>query len=197
MLPGTNYCRTCGASISGDIAGDSSEQPTAIFNTTGDVTTQRLEPRATSPDRGGRGLPATPHSMTVGSPPVPGLSRKSLGALMIVLIVIVTVAVVAVVKKQGLTGHTEMASQSSSSESTLFYPGAQTVVDVTDKNGGRAIQLRTTDPLERVESWYQTRHQLDKTMRLTPSSVVMKNEKVTVTLVVEDNQTNILVKHWP
>ena len=84
-----------------------------------------------------------------------------------------------------------------SSDSVLFYPGARSIVNMTNNDGSRTIQLETTDSLDRVESWYQKNLTLNKTMRLTSSSVVMKNEKVTVTLAGEDGKTVILIKQLP
>lgn len=79
----------------------------------------------------------------------------------------------------------------------LMYPGAQTVVDMSDTDGSRAIQLETSDSLDKVESWYQKNLKLTKTMRLTSASYVMKNDKVTITVASEDNKTNILIKQRP
>ena len=81
--------------------------------------------------------------------------------------------------------------------SQLIYPGAQTAVDMTDTDGSRTIQLQTPDSLDKVESWYQKNHKLTKSMRLTSTSYVMKNDKVTITLASEDRKTNILIKQRP
>lgn len=59
------------------------------------------------------------------------------------------------------------------------------------------VQLETSDSLDRVESWYQSKIKADKTIRLTSNSVVMKNQKVSITLAVENNKTNILIKQMP
>jgi hypothetical protein len=74
-----------------------------------------------------------------------------------------------------------------------LYPGSQTVVDTTTPDG-RAIHLRSTDPLEKVVAWYTARLKPAKTMKLTESIVVMRNGNVTVTLGVENNITSILIK---
>lgn len=81
--------------------------------------------------------------------------------------------------------------------SQLMYPGAQAVVDMTNTDGSRTIQLQTPDSLDKVESWYHKSLKLTKTMRLTSSSYVMKNDQVTVTLASEANKTNILIKQMP
>jgi hypothetical protein len=84
-----------------------------------------------------------------------------------------------------------------SDAAALIYPGAQTVVDMTGADGSRAIHLQTKEALARVESWYQTNLKLSKTLRLTSTSVVMKKEKVTITLAEEGGTTNILIKQAP
>jgi hypothetical protein len=84
--------------------------------------------------------------------------------------------------------------RSHSASSDLIYPGARTVVDMTSNGGGRAFHLQTPDSLEKVEAWYQKTLKPEKTMRLTSTSVVLKNAKTTATIAAEDNTTNILIK---
>jgi len=61
-------------------------------------------------------------------------------------------------------------------------------------DGGRAVHLTTSDPFSAVEAWYQKELKPQKTMRLTSTSVVLKNDKTTATIVTENNLTNILIK---
>ena len=107
----------------------------------------------------------------------------------IVLLITGLISAVAIVR---LRSHTEALTTSQ-----LRYPGAQTVVDMTNTDGSRTIQLQSTDPVNKVESWYHNNLKLTKTMRLTSTSYVMKNDKVTITLASEDNKTNILIKQMP
>lgn len=60
--------------------------------------------------------------------------------------------------------------------------------------GDRALQLQTPDPLERVVAWYEASIKPTKTMRLTSTSVVLRNQNVTATIAAEGNKTNILIK---
>jgi len=78
-------------------------------------------------------------------------------------------------------------------DATLFYPGSQTIVDVSSGDG-RAIQLQSGDSLEQVIVWYEKSIKPTKTMRLTSTSVVLKNENVTTTVATEGGKTNILIK---
>ena len=82
---------------------------------------------------------------------------------------------------------------SATEDAKLIYPGSKTIVDVSSGDG-RAIQLQTTDSLERVIAWYETNLKPTKTMRLTSNNIVLKNAKVTATLATEAGKTNILIK---
>jgi uncharacterized membrane protein YvbJ len=175
LLPATSFCRQCGAAITAGPYVESSEQPTAILGNTESATTRRLHPRATSP------------AMTSGRR---ASNRRNIviGAA-IVLLIIGLISAVAIVRQRS---HTEAPTASQ-----LMYPGAQTVVDMTNTDGSRTIQSQTSDPLDKVESWYHKNLTLTKTMRLTSTSYVMKNDKVTITLASEDKKTNILIKQAP
>jgi hypothetical protein len=106
-----------------------------------------------------------------------------------ILIGAMVIAIIGVATAATLVG---MRSHSASSD--LIYPGARTVVDMTSNGGGRALHLQTPDSLEKVEAWYQKTLKPEKTIRLTSTSVVLKNAKTTATIAAEDNTTNILIK---
>ncbi len=93
--------------------------------------------------------------------------------------------------------YVRIRSHSRTTDSTaLVYPQAQTIVDLTSAEG-RALQLQTRDPLERVVAWYEASLKPTKTMRLTSTSVVLKNSNVTATIASEAGKTNILIKQLP
>jgi|SRR6185503_4943900 len=104
-----------------------------------------------------------------------------IGAMVIAIIGVATVATLVGMRSHGAS-------------SDLIYPGAKTVVDMTSNGGGRALHLQTPDSMEKVEAWYQKTLKPEKTMRLTSTSVVLKNAKTTATIAAEDNTTNILIK---
>ena len=178
LLPGTGFCRQCGAAVSGSSAIDSSEQPTAIFPDNRAATTQRLHPRSTSPTR------SEPDAIKAT-----GFRRN------VILLVFSIVLLLGVVAALGVLG--DRNSSSDSDFESLTYPGATTRVKMDHDQGDRTVQLETSDSLERVENWYQSNVKFDKTIRLTSNSVVMKNQKVSITLAVENNKTNILIKEMP
>jgi hypothetical protein len=178
LLPGTGFCRQCGAAVSVSNAVGNSEQPTAIFPPQDAATTHRLHPRPTSPTVAGHRA-AKPRAL-----------RKNVFLLvMLIVLLLGIVAAVAVLSDRKLG--------STPSNEALLYPGATTVVDMNHPDGGRTVHLQTPDSLDRVESWYHNNLKLDKTVRLTSNSVVLKNQKVSITLAVEDNKTNILIKQGP
>ena len=177
LLPGTGFCRQCGAAISSD-AMDLSEQPTAILPDEKPATTQRLHARSTS--RARSELHTTKR---------PGYRRNVVLFIFAIVLLLGVVAALAVLSDRNPT--------SDSGGEALLYPGATTTVKMGHDEGDRTVQLETSDSLERVESWYQSHVKFDKTIRLTSNNVVMKNQRVTITLAVENNKTNILIKQMP
>jgi hypothetical protein len=175
---GTSFCRQCGELIDTDSTQLASEQTTALLDQPDGVTTQRLESRATGPDRGRLPQPAVAKSTS---------SRR---AMLIGALVIVVIGVLSVAALVGLRGHNTTSSD-------LLYPGAKTVVDMTGEGGGRTLHLETSDAFDAVEAWYQKALKPRKTVRLTSTSVVLKNNKTTATIASEDNKTNILIKVAP
>jgi hypothetical protein len=177
LLPGTGFCRQCGAALPGASVVEGSEEPTAVLPQTDSPNTQRLQPRSTSPTISSRASSGTPRKGVV------------LAVLLIVAVLAIVAAAVTIIRDRN--------SSSALTNALLLYPGAQTIVNMTNSDGSRMIQLQTTDPLDRVESWYQKNLKPDKTVRLTSNSVILKNRKVAITLAVEDNKTNILIKQAP
>jgi len=167
----TNFCRQCGAPIA-------SEQTTALLdNPTDSVTTQRIESRATGPNP--RPLPDGPTASVL---------ERSRRPILIGALVIAVIGMISVAALLGMRNHDNQAS------GDLVYPGAKTVVDMKNESGGRALHLETSDPFTAVEAWYQKALKPDKTMRLTSTSVVLKNAATTATIAAEGNKTNILIK---
>ena len=184
LLPQTNFCRQCGARVTADLP-EQNDPATRLFTDEDIVATQRLDSRPTAPNPQHANLP----------PPVPAKeSTKSggklmlIGALLIVLLagLITTVAI--------MRTH---VNQRNDSEESIIYPGARKAMDIVADGGGRALQLETSDSLEQVDEWYRETLKPDKVIRLSASSVVLKNEKAVATIVREGDQTNILIKMNP
>jgi hypothetical protein len=186
ILPETKFCRRCGALANGTGETDSSELPTQIFRQEAvDPTTHRLEPRTTSPERSLRNPISGSSVQTDASAPVKRRRSSLIAGVIALLILIGIIASVAYVRN---SSHSRATA-----DAALIYPGSKTIVDLASGDG-RAIQLQTEDPLERVIAWYEASLKPTKTMRLTSTSVVLKNENVTTTLATENGKTNILIK---
>ena len=176
-VQGTSFCRQCGAAIDPETATVPSEQATALLDQSVNAATQRFEPRATGPDPARFAPPVVEPTETRAT------SRRGILIGAFVLGVITVICVAAVL---GLRGRGETTSN-------LVYPGARTIVDMTG-DGGRALHLETADSFSTVEEWYQKELKPEKTMRLTSSSVVLKNDKTTATIASEGAKTSILIK---
>lgn len=170
---GTSFCRQCGVPIA-------SEQTTALLNQTDGISTQRIESRATGPNRGA----LRADELTANVPEKSGGRRK---AILIVTLIAAVAGAITAATLIGVRSHGAAASD-------LIYPGSKTVVDMTSDGGGRALHLQTPDSMAKVEAWYQKALKPEKTMRLTSTSVVLRNDKTTATIATEDNTTNILIK---
>ena len=124
----------------------------------------------------------------VGSPSS-GRRKVVIGGFVLVLIVVGILTTIVVVRLRSTNATSDAAA--------LIYPGAALVLNMANADGSRTIHLQTKDQLAQVENWYQSNLKLSKTIRLTSTSVVMKKEKVTITLVEEAGTTNILIKQAP
>lgn len=178
LIPEANFCRRCGVTVMSASAASASEEPTLTLNErVGDVTTQRLDPRATSPGRVSLSN-SIDNSVAAASlrGHAPPSRRKVPLALLGVGVLVITVATISSV------AFLRMSSNSRTTDSTaLIYPGAATVIDMTSDEG-RAIQLQTADSLDRVLAWYDASLKPTKRMRLTSTSFVLRNQNVTATM---------------
>ena len=165
-----------------------SEQPTAILNQAPDSsTTQRLDPRPTSP--GYRDAAVSELSSSVLEPPAgSGRLKVFLAALIIVALLGLGSVVRSVLKSR-------RESQGSSQVSrTLIYPGSRIVLDLSNESGGSVLQLGTSDPLDKVHSWYVSNLKPTKILQVTSGTVILRKDNVTATLVADNNTTNIVIK---
>ncbi len=180
LAPEARFCRQCGATVvvSGGVA--SSELPTAVLGEQAGINpTQRLDPRPTSPE---------PGTFVESAPPVHAKAGRKLPASLILMIVVIVVGIISSVAYVRIRNHNQTADNAA-----LVYPGSQTVVDLTS-NEDRALHLQTGDSLEKVVAWYDASLKPSKTMRLTSTSVVLKNQNITATIASEAGKTNILIK---
>ena len=114
----------------------------------------------------------------------------------ITILALLAIGSVVAVMRSGLKnrnqgqGHVELSK-------SLFYPGAHTVLDVTNDDGSGVLQLQTPDQLEKVQAWYESALKPTKTIRVTSATMILKNGPVTATIVAENNTTTIVIKQSP
>jgi ribosomal protein L40E len=181
LIAGTSFCRQCGQPAI------DSEQVTAILGQSPDAsTTKRLDPRPTTP---GYEVSSSSPASTSGSLTS---SKNSWSKLLTIGIVLSLLVVICVGVIWSLRWGGRSASNTQINRS-LIYPGSRTVVDVGD-SGGAVLQLETPDALDKVRGWYEVNLKPTKTLRVTSTSVILKNDNVTATLVSENNTTSIVIK---
>jgi hypothetical protein len=144
------------------------------------VATQRFDPRPTASKEGS------------GS----DVSRKSKPARTIVLLGLLLLLAVAAVVSTVVIFKNHNKARVASAEAML-YPGSRKMMDVVASGGGRAVSLETSDSFDEVSQWYQAKIKPDKVVQLTERSVIIKDDKVTVTIIGDDNKTNVLLKIVP
>jgi hypothetical protein len=161
---------------------DLSEMPTALLNDKVNThSTQRLESRPTSSEGRPFKIAESGTSLEISKP-----RRRWVPATVLFgLVFLVIIGIVSSVAYVRIRNHNSTAND------PLHYPGAKTLLDLKDSG---ALQLQTEDSIDRVVAWYNTTIKPTKTMRLTPTNVVLKNEKVIVTVASDDGKTNILIK---
>jgi len=185
LLSGTSFCRQCGQPAI--VSPSGSEQVTALFGQAQDTTTtKRLDPRPTTP-----GYEVNSQSLAAASASLTG-SKRSWPKLITIGIALSLLIVVSVGVLWSLRAGSRTASNVQINRSWI-YPGSRTVVDIGD-SGGAVLQLETKDALDKVQAWYESNIKPTKTLRVNSNSIILKREKVTVTLVAEDNLTSIVIK---
>lgn len=190
MPPDANYCRQCGASVVTQTRTSSSELPTAVFGqSVQDSTTQRLDPRPTSPERG-FAFPATPYANNRAlEVPAERASRR----WMLVAGVVLFVIIIGTLFSRSFVKFRTHNPATITATSALIYPGSHTTADL--KSGeGRVIQLESQDSVDKVVDWYETNLKPTKIMRLTATTAVLKNQDVTATVTGDGSKTHILIK---
>jgi hypothetical protein len=185
LLSGTSFCRQCGQPAVESTSG--SEQVTALFGQAQDgATTKRLDPRPTTPgyEVNSQSLAAPSASLPRSKLSWPKLITIGIGLL---LVIVVSVGVVWSLRAGSRSAGNIQVSRS------LIYPGSRTVTDIGDR-GGAVLQLETTDALDKVQAWYESNINPTKTLRVNSTSIILKRDRLTVTLVSEDKLTSIVIK---
>lgn len=188
LIPGTNFCRSCGAPIESGLA--ASEMQTAVLDERVRRETQRFEARTTAEASDAKAVrtyrPASPAVPASEAPSCPAPRRR---------LIIVVVVLVLLLGGGGLIG-VKRARQNTNKmlvSQHYTYPGSHTVLNIGDRDGA-VLQMETTDGIDRVSEWYLSKFKPSKTIQVTPAAIIIKDEAVTVTMVASDTGTNIVIK---
>lgn len=81
-------------------------------------------------------------------------------------------------------------------DSALVYPGAQTVVDVDNGAEGHVIQLKSSDPPNKVTDWYVKNLKPSKVVHIpvTDSGSILRTDRGTIVITPSDEGTQIIIK---
>lgn len=189
LVSGTGFCRQCGEPVTQD-----SEQPTAILNQVPDGTTQRLDPRPTNPYREASPSAADGLSEELAAATAPpGARPQKLLFIGIVVLAVIGFASIVGVVRSVLQNRSE-GQNSAQVSRALIYPGSRIVLDLGQDSGGSVLQLATSDPLDKVQTWYISNLKPDKILQATMGAVILRKDRVTATLVTENNNTTIVIK---
>ena len=192
IVPGTRFCRSCGTPV--ESQPEPSEMPTAVLDEkVVRRKTQRFEARTTAEASDAAALRTYGPAATVSSPEQPPRARAGFRrSLIIVALILVTLLGVGV-----LVGVMKRARHHSTTQTQVSpqfnYPGARIMVNVGGEGGG-VLQLESTDRLDKVSSWYASTLKPTKTLQVNAATVIMKNDKITVTMAATDEGTSIVIK---
>jgi len=191
LVANTSFCRQCGAAV----GQPASEQTTALLDhDAAKPNTQRLDSRTTTEARYGRSGEFIPPAAV---PTPSGSGAKAKRKVMAVGLITALVAAIATAVSVTKLRNRHHAPISNISLTQLSYPGARTVVDVSGEDGGRVLQQQTSDPLDKVAAWYESRLKPTKTIRAAGSALIYRNDNVTATIVGGDEGVNIVIKQAP
>jgi hypothetical protein len=189
LPPAVNFCRQCGAAVS-PTNENFSESPTVHLSQADEnAATRRLHPRITSPAPALRGSVAAGLEPTQSGDSIRHKRRLPIALLLLAVVLVAAITIVSLALFRP-AGHVASTDENANS---LIYPNSRTTLD-TASDSGRAIQLQTGDSSDQVVAWYTTNLKPTKTMQLTPTTTVLKNQSATVTIVGEDGKTTILIK---
>ncbi len=222
ITPGTKFCRKCGQP-SLDTA-SVSEATTRVFEATAEPTapTSNWNAQPTGPAYLSPAGAASPlQDVTTKSLEPTGRKQKS--SLAVPIIAVLLAVLVAVAVGMMLRGRNAQqtqtppaaagpetvlpplpplpphpsgeppASGASVSTSELMYPGAETVMDMKNSREN-FLELRTSDPLDRVVDWYTTKIKAAEIIRTRGTEAILRSGKTSVIISSRGNATNILIK---
>lgn len=213
IAPGTRFCRRCGQPAL-DVS-SVSEATTRVLRPTAerDASTQHWNAQPTGPAYIAPNEQSSPQA-----PATKGLERagrRSKAWLISLLIVIPLVALLAltifvlksrntlpirpVVSVPGapphppnIPGHPPPGG-ATSANSELIYPGAEITMNLNRGAEESILQLRTSDPFEKVVDWYAGRLKAAEVVRIPGQNTILQKDGTHVVITATGEGTSILV----
>jgi hypothetical protein len=76
----------------------------------------------------------------------------------------------------------------------FIYPGAETLMDMRRSNEASLLQLRTTDPYQKVLDWYVAKLKPENVIKTSDSNAILKSAKLVAIINSSGNETIIMLK---
>jgi hypothetical protein len=169
--------------------------------------TAHVSQRPTGPSYLAPGGAAPLQAQTTRSLQATGRKRKVIlvGLILLVLLLapLVLLMIFKIIKGRSAAAEPPVASApekpgrggTTSTDNSLVYPGAETVMDMTSKDGERVLQLRTKDSLDKVVAWYVEKLKPTENMKIPGENVtVLRGDDIRAVITATDNQTDIIIR---
>ena len=217
MAAGARFCRRCGEpAAAAPPASSVLEAETRVFGKQAGPTaqTQHINSPLTGPAyMSPMDMPATPAAATTKSlRPYVSTTKILLAGLLLILLLLIPVSLLVVKLLSSRTSRPETpvvtvpevpppppappagSSSSTPTSNSLVYPGAKTLLDITQENG-RILQLLTQDPMSKVADWYTDKLKPDNIVK-TPggNTTVLRSNDIKVVITSAGPETSITVK---
>jgi zinc-ribbon domain len=219
IVAGSRFCRRCGQPApDGSRERSVLEAETRIFTappTAHATPTQHINSPLTGPAYMSPGQSQTPPAALTKPLEASGATTKwaLIGLLLLLLIIPVAFAVVKMLKSGNSQTTPPVVTVpeippppppppppaarggSSATNSPLRYPGSETVMELTGQEEGHVLQLRTSDPLDKVVQWYVEKVKPTSTVKTPGDNVtVLRSEGVNVVITGGGAQTEIIIR---
>ena len=214
MTAGARFCRRCGQPVPAPSASSVLEAETRTFAPPREpaTPTQHINSPLTGPAYMEPGqMPSAPAPVTKSLEPSGGAAKVLLaGLVLILLIVTISLVVMKILSSRDSRPETPVVTTpempppppappapgrggSSPISSSLVYPDAETVLDIS-KTDGHVLQLRTRDPLKKVVDWYTEKLRPTETVKVPgDNTTILRGDDIRAVITATGTETNIII----
>ncbi|HEX8650575.1 MAG TPA: zinc ribbon domain-containing protein [Pyrinomonadaceae bacterium] len=215
MTAGARFCRRCGQPAPEAPAQSVLEAETRVFATRDrepNAATQHINSPLTGPAYMSPGeMPAPPAAPVTKSLQPSSSTTRVLLAGLVLLLLIFPIALVAMKLASDRNSRPETpvvtvpeippppappsgSGGSAPISSALVYPNAKTLLDVT-KRDGHVLQLRTSDPTDKVVQWYTDKIKPSETVKVPGGNMtILRSEDIRAIITSVGNETDIIIR---